>query len=464
MQWSTRRFFWLLGLITAAGLAIRLGYVIGVKWDQNLWGDPFTAHFMANGIADGKGFLTWVPKSFSRPDAVILSDPQDWHGVVSVGPSATNRPIFPLYLSAFSVVGLRSHHAHMIANVMLGTGAVFVMGLVGRKIAGPRVGILAALIAAVYGNFWVNDAVLTSESMAILLSAVVLLLAYRAWESPTLKRVLVVGALCGFSALVRSEFLLLVPLLIIPLLVRRLAGRPIKERLGFLVAAGAVAALVMAPWLIRNFTIFENRVLLGADAGITLAATNCDETYYGASLGLWSADCIIKYQPKGDPSERDAFWRKRAFDYVGDNLERVPVVVAARFGRMWELFHPGSPWGEIQPNQKIAYDITEGRSEMAARISLAQFYLLAPFALTGGVILWRRKKTLAPLLALPILVSFTAMYTFGNTRYRSIAEPALVVLGAIAVEVLIVRFWDQRRAHQKESLSDPPHTEELQPA
>ena len=242
------------------------------------------------------------------------------------------------------------------------------------------------------------------------------------------------------------------------------AGRPIKERLGFLVAAGAVAVLVMSPWLVRNLTTFEKPVLLGADAGITLAATSCDETYYGAAQGWWSPGCIIKHQPKGDPSVRDAFWRKRAFNYIGDHLGRLPVVFATRFGRMWELYHPGSPWGEIQPNQKLGYDITEGRSEMAARVSLAQFYLLAPFAIAGGVILWRRKKTVAPLLALPILVSFTAMYTFGNTRYRSIAEPALVALGAIAVEALIVRFWDQRRAHQEEPPSDPSPTKELQPA
>ncbi|MSO79988.1 MAG: hypothetical protein EXQ79_10370, partial [Acidimicrobiia bacterium] len=248
MQWSTRRFFWLLGLITAAGLAVRLGYVIGVRWDQKLWGDAFTYHHTANGLVDGFGFQRWIPKSFvSDAGHVLLNPPEAWSKIaVPVGPSANNRPVFPLYLAGWSALGLRSYHWHMIATTMLGTASVFVMGLVGRKIAGPRVGIIAALIAAVYGNFWVNDAVGTAEPMAIFLTAILLLLTYRAWEDPTFKRVVGIGALCGFSALVRSEFLVLAPLLIIPLLVRRRGGRPMKERIGWLLAAGAATVLVMS--------------------------------------------------------------------------------------------------------------------------------------------------------------------------------------------------------------------------
>jgi hypothetical protein len=486
VQWSTRRFFGLLGLVTAAGLAVRLGYVIGVRWDQKLWGDAFTYHFTANGLADGLGFQRWIPKSFVRDAGnVLLNPPESWSRIaVAVGPSANNRPVFPLYLAGWSVLGLRSYHWHMIATTVLGTGSVFMMGLVGRKIAGPRAGIIAALIAAVYGNFWVNDSVGTAESMAILLTTIILLFTYRAWEKPTLWRVVGIGALCGFSALVRSEFLLLAPLLVIPLLVRRQAGHPMKERIGWLFAAGAATVLVMSPWVIRNLTTFDKPVILGADGGVTLAATNCDETYYGPSLGWWSPECtihvalvkrdgrcravpaetaVVTEKRTCDPAEGDAVWNRRARQFIGDHLDRLPVVLAARLGRMWELYHPGSPWGHIQPNQKIAYDITEGRSEMAARLSLAQFYLIMPFAIAGAVIMWRRKQTIAPLVALPILTSFTAMYTFGNTRYRSIAEPALVAFAAVAVEVLLVRFWDRRRGRDAEPPEDPSRTEELQP-
>jgi hypothetical protein len=183
VHWSSRRFFVLLGLVTLLGLAIRLAYTIGVRWDQNLWGDAFTYHFTANGIADGIWFEQWIPKSFVRDAGhVILNPPESWSRIaVPVGPSADNPPLYPLYLAVWSVLGLRTYHWHMIASVMLGTSSVFVMGLVGRKIAGARVGIITALIAAVYANFWVHDSVGTSESMGILACGILILLAYRAW-------------------------------------------------------------------------------------------------------------------------------------------------------------------------------------------------------------------------------------------------------------------------------------------
>jgi riboflavin transporter FmnP len=479
VQWSTRRFFLLLGLITFFGLAIRLGYTIGVRWDQNLWGDAFTYHFTANGIADGKWFYQWLPKSSAHG---VLDPGGSSLTAVPLRPSAENPPLYPLYLAAWSVLGLRTYHWHMIASVMLGTSAVFVIGLVGRKIVGPRTGLIAALIAAVYANLWVNDSVGTSEPMGILAAAILLLLAYRAWEHPTTRRVLEMAAMCGVAALVRSEVLLIAPLLVIPLLFRRLGDRPVKERLTLLVTSGAVVVLVMSPWLIRNLTAFEKPVLLSSDAGVSLAATNCDSTYSGDYLGWWDRRCINDIQPvmrngkcvlhrsvavtkanACDLSEEDVLWRHRATDYISAHLDRYPVVLLARLGRMWEVYRPGTPWGSLEPGEKINFDIVEGRSEVAARLALAQFYLLVPLAIAGGVILWRRRKPIAPLVAFPVLVSITAMYAFGNTRYRSIAEPALVLLGAVAVDRLLIRYWDRRRGATVDETPGPTRDDQLQP-
>jgi hypothetical protein len=442
VQQSARRFYLLLGLITAIGLGVRLGYAIGVKWDQTIWGDAFKYHHAANGLVDGYGFQTWIPKKLlGHSSQIVLNTPA--HGgrdAFPIGESADSPPLYTTYLAAWSLFGLRSFHWHMIASVMLGTASVFVMGLVGRKIAGPRAGLIAAAIAAVYANFWVNDPVVTTESMGILAGAALMLVAYRAWEQPTWQRAVWVGTVGGIAALVRAEFVLLLPLVLVPFVVRRLAGRSIKERVGVLAASGAVALLVMSPWLIRNLTMWEHPETLSTTGGLALAVGSCDTTYNGPMLGWWSPICVQHHLPKADPSAEDAYWRTRAFDYMGSHLGRFPVVALARFGRMWELYHPGSPWGDPTGNQKITFDIIEGRSENAARIALGQYYLLMPFAIVGAVILWRRKVTIVPLVALPIVASIVAVYTFGNTRYRTIAEVAIVAFAAVAVDALVRRY------------------------
>ncbi len=122
----------------------------------------------------------------------------------------------------------------------------------------------------------------------------------------------------------------------------------------------------------------------------------------------------------------------------------MPVVALARLGRMWEVFRPGTPWGDIKSGQTLGYVIVEGRSESAARLALAQFWLIVPMSIAGFVLLWRRKRPIGPLLALPILVSITAVYAFGNLRYRSIAEVALVATAAVTLDALVTRFWPKR--------------------
>ena len=442
MQQSARRFFLLLGLITAIGLGVRLGYAIGVKWDQNIWGDAFKYHHAANGLVDGYGYQTWIPKQLlGHHQQIVLNIPaRGGRDAIPIGAAADSPPLYTSYLAAFSLFGLRSFHWHMIASVLLGTASVFVMGLVGRKIAGPRAGLIAAAIAAVYANFWVNDPVVTTESMGILAGAVLVLVAYRAWEKPTWQRLVWVGVVGGIASLVRAEFVMLLPLVVLPFVVRRLAGRSIKERVGLLALTGAVALLVMSPWLIRNLTMWEHPETLSTTGGLALAVSSCDTTYYGPLLGWWSPVCVKGHQPRRDPSAEDAYWRDRATSYVNDHLGRLPVVALARFGRMWELYHPGSPWGEPKGNQKITFDIIEGRSKTAARIALAQYYLLMPLAIAGAVILWRRRMTIVPLVALPIVVSFVAVYTFGNTRYRTIAEVAIVAFAAVTVDALVKRY------------------------
>ena len=440
---TRRRFYLLLGLIVLLGFAVRMAYLLLVKWDQPIWGDAFTYHYTANGIADGLGIQSWVPDVFKQ-----LTDrvPRTWglHANAN-GVAAENPPLFPLYLSAFSFVGLRSFHAHMVAQTLLGTASVFVMGLVGRKVMSPRVGLLAALIAAVYANFWIYDPLVISESMGILAGAVMVLMAYRAWERPKLANMVWLGVTFGVAALVRSEFVLLMPLVVIPLVIRAMPGRAVKERIGYVAASGAVALLVVSPWVIRNLTTFDRPTFLSHDAGLSLRSGSCHEAFYGVSIGWWSPECVIHGRPPaGDPSVRDDYWRDLGTTYIGDHLDRFPLVALARVGRMWEVYNPGTPWGEIRGGQTLGFTIVEGRSEKAARLALAQAWLLFPLSIAGFVLLWRRKRPVTPLLALPILVSIVSVFAFGSPRYRSVAEVAIVTTAAVTIDALITRFWSKR--------------------
>jgi 4-amino-4-deoxy-L-arabinose transferase-like glycosyltransferase len=92
------------------------------------------------------------------------------------------------------------------------------MGLAGRRIAGERVGLIVAAMAAFSPNLFYFDAMVVSETLVVATTALLLLTAYRWWDRPTTANAVVFGLVVGLAALVRSEALLLGPLIALPLL------------------------------------------------------------------------------------------------------------------------------------------------------------------------------------------------------------------------------------------------------
>lgn len=61
---------------------------------------------------------------------------------------------------------------------LLGTVSIVVIGLLGRRLGGSRVGLIAAGLAAIYPNIWINDGMLLTETVFILATATALLATY----------------------------------------------------------------------------------------------------------------------------------------------------------------------------------------------------------------------------------------------------------------------------------------------
>ena len=200
---------------------------------------------------------------------------------------------------------------------VLGTLLVLLIGLLGRRIGGDRVGLVAALIAALYPNLWVNDGLIMSETVTGIVVVLALLLAYNLRDRPRTATALGCGALCGLAALARAELGLLVPLLAVP---AAWTARAMTRRDASALAAATVAAavLVVAPWVLYNESRFKDTTFVSTNDGLTLAGANCARVYSGNTIGLWviQPPCIDDPQPPGDQSQVSAAYRHKAFDYM----------------------------------------------------------------------------------------------------------------------------------------------------
>ena len=200
--------------------------------------------------------------------------------------------------------------------------------------------------------------------------------------------------------------------------------------------------LVVMPWVGYNLARFDKPTFISTNDGFALLAGNCNRTYHGDLLAFTDIECVPS--PRGDQSVANEHNRSLAFTFIGDHLDRFPVVALARAARMWSVF---------RVSQTAGFNVGEGRPRWATYAATAMLYALVPFTVFGGWWLRRRKIAIWPLLAPVVIVTVSiALWTGGIPRYRAPAEPSIIVLAAVGVVALVAQG---RRASDPALVSVP---------
>jgi 4-amino-4-deoxy-L-arabinose transferase-like glycosyltransferase len=395
-------------LAILVGAFIRFGYVLAD--DRFLvGGDGFTYHLEALRLADGLGYTS----AFGDVGAETANHPPGWVSLLGLA----------------AKLGARSFRAHQLVGVVIGLGLVALVGWIGRRYFSARVGVVAAFVAALYPGFWIFEAQVLSEPLGLLVLGCAILVLWTLRERPTLLSSIAVGGTCGLAALVRSEQILLLGIVVVPTLLSARTLR-LRERIGMAFAAGLAAALVISPWTVYNGTRFAAPVILSTNSGPALLLGNCPpSTYAGDRLGYWDEACqrrLLWPRRELDRSQKDPLARAKAFSNLVENRDKLPAAIPARWGRAVGLFRPG------QTVDFTAQWLTSERWPVWAWV--VSFWLLAPLAVLGVVRGRRERVFLAPLLA-PLLTVFVVVSLMsGDLRYRVCADLGIVVLAAAALD------------------------------
>lgn len=315
-------------------------------------------------------------------------------------------------------------------QALLGTLTVGLIGLLGSRLFGRRAGLIAMGMAAVYPPLVIVDSTLVSETLFIPLVLAATLAALEAGRAGRGWRLaLVSGLLLGAAVLTRANgLLLLLPLMV---LAARSPGR--VRTAAVMVAAVAV---VLVPWTVRNAISVGAFVPLTTQTGYTLAGTYNDATRTRTSTSYRAAWI--------DPRSQAAQYRSLLTDPVLDEpaLDRELTRQALGYIRR----HPGYV-GEVALHnlrRLSGLDRSYARASGAAAgtaaapavvgawAGLALLALAALGALTGAVrhaprILW----------LVPALLA-TTVFVSSAVRFRAPVDPFLLLLGALALEALLL--------------------------
>ena len=409
-RWAWR----LIAAATVVGAAVRL-VILATKWDKGLLlNDSLYYSSQARQNSQGRWF----------------------RDVLGAHPGAEHAPLTSLLLTPASLFP-RWEFWQRATNTLIGIATVALVARLAWVMSGRRVAVVAACIAALYANLWMNDALIMSETISTATVVVALWMAVRYQCAPGLRTALWCGLAVGLAALARSEVLLLAPLF--ALIGARSIGlhrlRPSADAIRRWSARAAVmigsAVALLVPWTLYNLGRFDAPVLVSTNAGGALLGANCADTYGGPSLGGWSVLCLGEPEREGeDVAERSQRWQDEAIDYAIDHRGRLPIVVAARLLRGADLYGL---------DDLVRFDVGEERMRWASWTGIVSWWVLAPLAVLGWFRQPRRNRWITVSPAIAVVLTTASFY--GGHRLRSPMEPVVVICAAVA----IVRFAAVRR-------------------
>ncbi|HWK25856.1 MAG TPA: glycosyltransferase family 39 protein [Solirubrobacter sp.] len=369
----------------------------------------------------------------ATPGYALVDDALDYdrHGVsiatghgfaLSYGrPTAFRPPAYPLLVAGvYEVVGTGPSRieAARLANAVVSTGIVALIGLIAFQLWGRREARVALALGAVYvPQILIAQAVMSEPLFVLcLLGAVACLLRSRAWPW-----VLAAGVLTGLAILGRANAVLL----LLPL---AFAARGWRPALVLCVAAG----LTVAPWTVRNYETLHAFVPVSTQLGSALAGTyNSEARADKRNPASWrTLKRVDDYRPifnriRSTPEpvlEREL--RSAALHFIREHPAYVGTVAYWTTRRMLDL--AGLDWS-IHTAATIS--VTRGW----AIAGVICFWVFALLAVVGAC---TRRARAAPLWlwAIPALMYLSVVFLVVETpRYRAAIDPFIVLLAALAL-------------------------------
>jgi len=285
---------------------------------------PFAAGVLALAFALRLGALLWT-----EPTAPVADEQEYlWRSTSMVEgrdvPDDEKRPPGILWWFAlFHRLAKPGENAARFANVVAGTAGVLLLGLLGTRLFGRRVGLAAAALAAVYPNLVMYSASLWSECLYVALVTTGLLLLVRSREGTVARPGIaaLAGVAFGLAALTREVGVGLVVL-----------GAALwrRER-GALATAAYVAAFAatILPWTARLNRGDEPFALVTRTTYLNLFLGNApaDEP---ETEGEWRAGVVFRrqreYQRFGkDAAERESRAKEIALRAIADRMPAWPL-------------------------------------------------------------------------------------------------------------------------------------------
>jgi 4-amino-4-deoxy-L-arabinose transferase-like glycosyltransferase len=361
---------------------------------------------------------------------------------VESGPTAWMTPLFPMFLSAiFRIFGTYTFHAWLavvLFNIFCCAAATIPLFLIGRRIGGQQVAVIAAWLWAIFPNAILLPVESMWDASFSALLAITVLWATLALDDDQHSRLRNYSAYALLWGLILMTNATLGALL--PFLLGWLGYRAHRKSAPWFTNTAATVLIVFlacVPWTIRNFKVFHTFVPLRSVMGLQLWLGNNDRTqdiFRGDLHPIYNSEERAHYIELGEISYMEEK-KQQAIDYILDHPARETHLIFRRFVAIWS---GGTPFP--------LKDFLESTSWWFRYV--LTFNLVAAFGTLAGIILlFRQRNPYAfPVAVFPLIYPAAFYATLAIPRYRLPIDPIVMLFTAVTLTHLLRTLREKQSA------------------
>ena len=445
-----KRFAHIVGAVIALFVTAAIPYIFIVDGHD----DGAEPQIIAEAIAAGQGFSypakeAWLCSQMCQDAAV--------EGTYTV--SGWADPVYPYLMagliSAFGETPMQK--SMRILGVLAFAGTLFLVGLMGRRLGGPWAGVASVLFLLVVTRNYATAVNPASFSALLVAFAAYLLIEYG--ESLSLKQSTGIGGVLGLNVLTWSSGMIFIPAVGAYLLIN---GRFSKRAFANVAVIFVVAALLVTPWSVRNYLVFDELVPVRNGAGYlawigTVGATG---TFAPERVGVtapvpWRSngplDAVNTYSfETGDDLRQELEeWQKQILDEkVGAKSVSFNEAQRDKWylkeALQFSIQNPGT--AIVLGAVKLHTVVTIIDMPVAALWPLALVLSVATYFGVASAFLFIRES---PKLMVPIMLTWAFFLPFAFIspfyyRYRQPVEPAIALLVGVSFVMGVAWFWNSK--------------------
>ena len=412
----------LVALLGILGLALVLRWIALLDLKDSIYYDYL--------LWDERLYHTWAMK--------IAAD--------TLGPATPYEfPPLPAYVFALIYKLFGAHASNIrILNVGLGVLSCYAIFLIGKEMSDRKVGLLSALMAALYQPFIFYNIVPLKTSLAVFLFAVCAYLFLVILRRPSQPYCFILGVCSGFLINTRPNYLAVVPFLFLAIIWKTRASMKHLLNFGFLFVAGI--SLAISPFVIRNYLTTGRMTFVVSEFGYNLYLGNnpTNPTPYYRPVPFaepspfvqgiqFQVEASRRAWKKLSPEEASDYWVHEVVNTALGEPMRFIKKLGQKTLAVFNQFEAGDHYhiGFLSDHVRFF------------KWPFLTFCLILPLGMAGMVMGVRRSGTLKAFTVVFALYCLSLIVTYTSTRISLPLVTILIPFAALGVSRFI--SWCKRK-------------------